>query len=110
MQIKDVIAVITGGASGLGEATARSLTCLGAKVAILDIAVERGEKIAAELGRGPCSSGVPGRARRLLYETSNVQFPTLSFCGGSSAPIRRADIVPSPWCAEIKGANCRITS
>ena len=50
MQIKDVIAVITGGASGLGEATARSLTCLGAKVAILDIAVERGEKIAADLG------------------------------------------------------------
>ncbi len=50
MQIKDVIAVITGGASGLGEATARSLSSLGAKVAILDIAVERGEKIAADLG------------------------------------------------------------
>ncbi len=50
MQIKDVIAVITGGASGLGEATARSLSSLGAKVAILDIAVERGEKVAADLG------------------------------------------------------------
>ena len=50
MQIKDVIAVITGGASGLGEATARSLTRLGAKVAVLDIAVERGEKVAADLG------------------------------------------------------------
>lgn len=50
MQIKDVIAVITGGASGLGEASARSLCALGAKVAILDIAVERGEKLAAELG------------------------------------------------------------
>jgi 3-hydroxyacyl-CoA dehydrogenase/3-hydroxy-2-methylbutyryl-CoA dehydrogenase len=50
MQIKDSIAVITGGASGLGEACVRSLSALGGKVAILDIAVERGEKLAAELG------------------------------------------------------------
>jgi 3-hydroxyacyl-CoA dehydrogenase / 3-hydroxy-2-methylbutyryl-CoA dehydrogenase len=50
MQIKDSIVVVTGGASGLGEACARSLSALGAKVAIFDIAVERGEKLAAELG------------------------------------------------------------
>jgi 3-hydroxyacyl-CoA dehydrogenase / 3-hydroxy-2-methylbutyryl-CoA dehydrogenase len=49
MQVKDSIAVITGGASGLGEACVRSLSALGGKVAILDIAVERGEKLAAEL-------------------------------------------------------------
>lgn len=50
MQIKDSIALITGGASGLGESCVRSLSALGAKVAILDIAAERGEKLAAELG------------------------------------------------------------
>jgi 3-hydroxyacyl-CoA dehydrogenase / 3-hydroxy-2-methylbutyryl-CoA dehydrogenase len=49
MQIKDSVALITGGASGLGEASVRSLSALGAKVAIFDIAVERGEKLAAEL-------------------------------------------------------------
>ncbi|MBU1572194.1 MAG: SDR family NAD(P)-dependent oxidoreductase, partial [Alphaproteobacteria bacterium] len=48
MQIKDSVVVITGGASGLGEASARSLSALGAKVVILDIASERGEKLAAE--------------------------------------------------------------
>jgi 3-hydroxyacyl-CoA dehydrogenase/3-hydroxy-2-methylbutyryl-CoA dehydrogenase len=51
MQIQDSIAVITGGASGLGEACVRSLSALGAKAAIFDIAAERGEKLAAELGK-----------------------------------------------------------
>lgn len=50
MQVKECTALITGGASGLGEATARSLSGLGARVAICDVAVERGKKVAAELG------------------------------------------------------------
>jgi 3-hydroxyacyl-CoA dehydrogenase/3-hydroxy-2-methylbutyryl-CoA dehydrogenase len=50
MEIKDSIAVITGGASGLGESCVRNLSALGGKVAILDVATERGEKLAAELG------------------------------------------------------------
>ncbi len=50
MQIQETIAVITGGASGLGEACVRSMSALGAKVLIFDIATERGEKVAAEVG------------------------------------------------------------
>ncbi|TSA47440.1 MAG: 3-hydroxyacyl-CoA dehydrogenase [Deltaproteobacteria bacterium] len=50
MEIKECMAVVTGGASGLGEASVRSLSALGARVAIFDIAVERGEKLAADLG------------------------------------------------------------
>jgi NAD(P)-dependent dehydrogenase (short-subunit alcohol dehydrogenase family) len=50
MESKDVIAVVTGGASGLGEATVRALSAQGARVAIFDVAAERGEKLAAELG------------------------------------------------------------
>jgi len=42
--------VVTGGASGLGEATARALAAKGAKVAIFDRNAEQGEKVAAELG------------------------------------------------------------
>ncbi len=50
MQIKDVIAVVTGGASGLGEACVRSLVEKGGKAAILDFAKERAEQIISELG------------------------------------------------------------
>ena len=50
MKIDGTAAVVTGGASGLGEATARALAAKGAKVAVFDRDVERGEKIAAVIG------------------------------------------------------------
>ena len=43
MDIKGSAAVVTGAASGLGEATARALAARGAKVAVFDRDVERGE-------------------------------------------------------------------
>lgn len=50
MQINGCIALVTGGASGLGNATARTLIEAGAEVFILDLPGEAGEKAAAELG------------------------------------------------------------
>lgn len=50
MRIEDVAAVISGGASGLGEATARILVASGARVALLDISAEKGVALALELG------------------------------------------------------------
>ena len=50
MEIKDSVAIVTGGASGLGEACVRALLEKGGKVSILDFAGERGQKIASELG------------------------------------------------------------
>ncbi len=44
------IAIVTGGGSGLGEATARALAAKGAKVAVLDVGMERAEKVAADIG------------------------------------------------------------
>ncbi len=51
MQLNDVRAVISGGASGLGFAAAQRLTDGGAKVALLDINDEQGAEAVAELGR-----------------------------------------------------------
>ncbi len=50
MDIKNVVALVTGGASGLGEATVRRIVHDGGKAVILDLAVDRGEKLATELG------------------------------------------------------------
>ena len=50
MQIKDKVAVITGGASGLGRATAELIIEAGGKVAILDLNEELAQKTADELG------------------------------------------------------------
>ena len=46
----NITAIITGGASGLGEATARLLAEKGVKIGIFDLNEERGEAVAAELG------------------------------------------------------------
>lgn len=51
-------AVVTGAASGLGEATARALAAKGAKVAIFDMNVERGEQVAKEIGGIFCECNV----------------------------------------------------
>lgn len=50
MQLKGHAALVTGGGSGLGAATARALAQAGAKVAVLDINVENARKVAAEIG------------------------------------------------------------
>ena len=50
MKIENQAALVTGGASGLGEATARELARLGAKVAVLDRNLDRGKLVAGEIG------------------------------------------------------------
>jgi NAD(P)-dependent dehydrogenase (short-subunit alcohol dehydrogenase family) len=49
MEIKNTIAIVSGGASGMGAATARQLSKMGAKVAIFDKNIELAEKVATEI-------------------------------------------------------------
>ena len=50
MQIQNNVFLISGGASGLGEATARMIIANGGQVVIADVQVEAGQKLVAELG------------------------------------------------------------
>ena len=50
MDMNNCVAVVTGGASGLGEAVVRGMVAKGGKASILDFDADRGEKLAAELG------------------------------------------------------------
>ncbi len=50
MNLKDSVALISGGGSGLGEATAREFASAGAKIAILDLPSSPGAKVAESLG------------------------------------------------------------
>ena len=66
MQIQDRVFIVTGGASGLGEGTARMLAANGGKVVIADMNAERGEMVAREIGgvymRCDVSSEADGQA------------------------------------------------
>ncbi len=50
MEVKKSVAVVSGGASGLGEAMVRKMVEKGGKAAILDFDAEKGEALALELG------------------------------------------------------------
>lgn len=58
MKIEGHAALVTGGASGLGEATARELARLGARVAVLDVNLAQAEKVAAEIGGVACQCDI----------------------------------------------------
>jgi len=58
MNIQGHAALVTGGASGLGEATARELARQGAKVAVLDVNLELARKVAGEIGGVACQCDI----------------------------------------------------
>ncbi|MGR4869173.1 SDR family NAD(P)-dependent oxidoreductase [Variovorax sp. LARHSF232] len=62
MKIDGQAALVTGGASGLGEATARELARLGAKVAVLDRNGELAQKVASEIGGVACACDITDTA------------------------------------------------
>ena len=95
MQInKNSVAVITGGASGLGEATSRRLAGLGARVAIFDLNEERGIALCKELGGVFCRTDVTSEdsveAAYARARAEQGQENILVNCAGTGNAIKTA--------------------
>ncbi|MBO1269790.1 SDR family NAD(P)-dependent oxidoreductase [Arthrobacter cavernae] len=71
MDIKGAVALITGGASGLGAATAKRLFNAGASVVLLDLASSPGEAYAAELNAAG-NGAVHGSGARAVFAAADV--------------------------------------
>lgn len=63
MKIAGIAAIVTGAASGLGEATARKLASRGAKVAVFDRDAEKGAAVARDIGGIYCEADVTDEAQ-----------------------------------------------
>jgi NAD(P)-dependent dehydrogenase (short-subunit alcohol dehydrogenase family) len=89
-------AVITGGASGLGEATARRLAAHGVKVALFDMSEEKGEALARELDGVFCKVDVTCEADVIAgfakARAAHGQERVLVSCAGTSSAFKTAGI------------------
>jgi NAD(P)-dependent dehydrogenase (short-subunit alcohol dehydrogenase family) len=89
-----VAAVITGGASGLGEATARALAKHGVKVALFDLQKDKGEKLAGEIGATFCEVNVTNdesvAAGFVKARAANGQERILVNCAGTGNAAKTA--------------------
>lgn len=88
-----LVAVITGGASGLCEATARRFAAHGVKVALFDINEEKGEALARELGGVFCKVEAPARPMSSQVLPGRTWLTAKSACWSAAhapaAPSRR---------------------
>lgn len=101
MQIKNNVFVVTGGGSGLGEATARMFVAQGGKVVLADINAEAGARVAAELGDG---------ARFVQTDVSNEESARAAFAaamamGALRGLVNCAGVAPAEKVVGREGAH-----
>jgi NAD(P)-dependent dehydrogenase (short-subunit alcohol dehydrogenase family) len=97
MEIRGSTALVTGGGSGLGEATAREIAARGGRVAILDLERSRGAEVAKSLGPGAlfAAADVTDEAQvAAALDRAQVELGTLRAvvsCAGIGTPGRVVD-------------------
>ena len=100
MKISETAAVITGAASGLGEATARHFASQGAKVTIFDRDVEKGQAVAAEIGGTFVETDVTSET-----SVQNAIATAKSAMGKITAAVNCAGIAPAAKTVGRDGAH-----
>ncbi len=92
MQVKGHAALVSGGGSGLGAATARALAAAGARVAVLDINEAAAQAVAAEVGgiavRCDVVDAASGEAAVAAAKASHGAARILINCAGIAPPAR----------------------
>jgi NAD(P)-dependent dehydrogenase (short-subunit alcohol dehydrogenase family) len=92
MEVSGEVAIVAGGASGLGEATARALAGKGARVAVLDLDQDRAGWVAQSLGgiAVPCDVADGASAEAAVARVGNTLGPAriLVNCAGVATPGR----------------------
>jgi D-sorbitol dehydrogenase (acceptor) len=98
MRLKDKIAIVTGGASGIGEAIVRGYVAEGAAVVIADVDIAKGEALAVELG------GKALAIRLDVRETASIDAlvaATVSKLGGIDILVNNAGVFNMAPLSEI---------
>ncbi len=104
MKLQGTIALVTGGASGLGAATARRLTAGGAKVVIADRDQARGQALAAELSATFVTTDVTDAeqvGRALAAATAMGPLRVVVSCAGVGWAARTLDKTGKPHDLEL---------
>lgn len=112
MEIKDTVAVVTGGASGLGRSTAERLVAGGAKVVIADLAPD-GDEVAAEIGGGTrfVQADVTDTDQmNAVFDAAEAMgtLRSVVHCAGRGGPIRVVDRDGNPGSLEVYETVVRI--
>ncbi|MGO4384445.1 SDR family NAD(P)-dependent oxidoreductase [Specibacter sp. RAF43] len=104
MNINGSSVVVTGGASGLGAATARRLTDEGAKVVILDLPTSAGDQVAADIGAifVPADVTDPETVNEALDAAETLApLRALVHCAGRGGTLRLVDRDGNPGSLEV---------
>lgn len=99
MDVQGAVAIVTGGASGLGLATARRLAAAGAKVMVVDLATSDGAAVAKELGGGFAVADVADEAQmQAAVAAAEAMGPVrvLVHCAGRGGALRILEKDGSP--------------
>lgn len=100
MNIENASVVVTGGASGLGLATAKRLGKAGASVVIVDLPTSRGEEVAAEIGAQFAAADVTDEvavnAALDVAESGGKPIRAVVHCAGSGHTLRVLDKEGNP--------------
>lgn len=113
MELKGIVAVVTGGASGLGRATAERLVAGGAKVVIADLPASDGEGTAAALGGGTrfvAADVTDTDQMNAVFDAAEAMgsLRAVVHCAGRGGPIRVVDRDGNPGSLETYEMVVRI--